>query len=105
MIAPQRACRPVRVQIGGCEEVILNFHSVNQFYTLIHFHFFEYFILFKSLLKLSSRDIPEEATMVDTVNVARQMARNANLGITDFYLVENLDGKVEFAGTMDLESL
>ena len=41
--------------------------------------------------------------MVDTVNVARQMARNANLGITDFYLVETLDGKVEFAGTMDLE--
>ena len=41
--------------------------------------------------------------MVDTLNVTRQMERNATLGISDFYLVEHLDGKVEFAGTMDLE--
>ena len=41
--------------------------------------------------------------MVDTLNVTRQMERNATLGISDFYRVEHLDGKVEFAGTMDLE--
>ena len=42
--------------------------------------------------------------MVDTLNVTRQMERNATLGISDFYLVEHLDGKVEFAGTMETKS-
>ena len=37
------------------------------------------------------------------MNVARQMQRNANLGICDFYLVEDQEGKVDFTGTMDLE--
>ena len=41
-------------------------------------------------------------SMVDTVNVTRQMERNANLGISDFFLVEHEDGKSEWAGTMDL---
>ena len=41
--------------------------------------------------------------MVDTVNVTRQMKRNANLGISDFYLVEDTEGKVDFTGTMDLD--
>ena len=41
--------------------------------------------------------------MVDTVNITRQMERNAHLGISDFYLVEDKDGKLDFAGTMDLE--
>ena len=41
--------------------------------------------------------------MVDTVNVTRQMQRNANLGISDFYLVEDTEGKVDFTGTMDLD--
>ena len=40
--------------------------------------------------------------MVDTVNVTRQMERNADLGISDFYLVEDQEGKVDFTGTMDL---
>ena len=41
--------------------------------------------------------------MVDTVNVTRQMQRNANLGNSDFYLVEDTEGKVDFTGTMDLD--
>ena len=40
--------------------------------------------------------------MVDTVNVTRQMERNADLGISNFYLVEDQEGKVDFTGTMDL---
>ena len=40
--------------------------------------------------------------MVDTVNITRQMERNANLGISDFYLVEDGEGKLDWTGTMDL---
>ena len=40
--------------------------------------------------------------MVDTVNISRQMERNANLGISDFYLVEDGEGKLDWTGTMDL---
>ena len=42
------------------------------------------------------------SSMVDTVNITRQMERNANLGILDFYLVEHEDGELGWAGTMDL---
>ena len=41
--------------------------------------------------------------MVDTVNITRQMERNAHHGISDLYLVEDKDGKLDFGGTMDLE--
>ena len=41
--------------------------------------------------------------MVDTVNITRQMERNAHLGISDFYLVEDKDCKLDFAGTMHLK--
>ena len=41
--------------------------------------------------------------MVDTVNITRQMERNAHHGISDFYLVEEKDGMLDFASTMDLE--
>ena len=68
-----------------------------------HFHFFEHFISFKSLLKLSSRDTERYRKMVDTVNITRQIERNVHLGISDFYLVEDKDGKLDFAGTMDLK--
>ena len=39
----------------------------------VHFHFFEHFISFKSLLKLSSRDTERYRKMVDTVNITGQM--------------------------------
>ena len=32
LLAPQRACRPVRVQTGGCAEVNSNFYYFNKFY-------------------------------------------------------------------------
>ena len=32
MLAPQRACRPVRVQVGGCAEVFRNFYEVDKYY-------------------------------------------------------------------------
>ena len=37
------------------------------------------------------------------MNITRQMERNAHLGVSNFYLVEDKDGKLDFAGTMDLE--
>ena len=37
------------------------------------------------------------------MNITRQMERNAHLGISDFYLVEDKDCKLDFAGTMDLK--
>ena len=40
---------------------------------------------------------------METVNITRQMERNAHLGISDVYLIEEKDGKLDFAGTMDLE--
>ena len=35
--------------------------------------------------------------------MTRQMERNAHLGISDFYSVEDKDSKLDFAGTMDLK--
>ena len=35
LLAPQRACRPVRVQTGGCAEVICNFYNVNKLWVSI----------------------------------------------------------------------
>ena len=32
VLAPQRACRPVRVQVGGCAEVFRNFYNVKKYY-------------------------------------------------------------------------
>ena len=40
--------------------------------------------------------------MVDTVNVTRQMQRNAEAGIADFYLHQHASGEVEWAGSMEL---
>ena len=37
------------------------------------------------------------------VDITRQIERNAHLGISDFYLVEDEDCKLDFAGTMDLK--
>ena len=70
---------------------------------IVHFHFLEHFISFKSLLKLSSRDTERYRKMVDTVNITWQLERNAHLGISDFYFVEDKDSKLDFAGTMDLK--
>lgn len=40
---------------------------------------------------------------MDTVNITRQLERNATLGIKDFFLNEHPDGEVEFAGPLSLE--
>ena len=37
------------------------------------------------------------------LDITRQMERNAHLGISDFYFVEDKGCKLDFAGTMDLE--
>ena len=37
------------------------------------------------------------------MNITRQMERNAHLGISNFYWVEDKDCKLDFAGTMHLK--
>ena len=66
----------------------------------VHFHFFKHFILKFAEAQFTRYTFSWK--MVDTVNVTRQMERNANLGISDFYLVEDQEGKVNYTGTMDL---
>ena len=43
--------------------------------------------------------------MVDTVNVSRQMERNKQLGVKDFYLVQLASGEVEFCGSIPFEKV
>ena len=69
-----------------------------------HFHFFWTILIY---LKVSISSIHkilplQRVIMVYTVNISRQMERNANLGISDFYLVEDGEGKLDWTGTMDL---
>ena len=69
-----------------------------------HFHFF-WTILIYLKVSISSvhKILPlQRVIMVDTVNILRQMEQNANLGISDFYLVEDGEGKLDWTGTMDL---
>ena len=63
----------------------------------VHFHFFKHFILKFAEAQFTRYTFSWK--MVDTVNVTRQMERNANLGISDFYLVEDQEGKVNYTGT------
>ena len=42
--------------------------------------------------------IQSSDNMVDTVNVSRQMERNKQLGVKDFYLVQLASGEGEFCG-------
>ena len=55
-----------------------------------HFHFYSF--------SKTSIAIQSWGTMVDTVNVSRQMERNKLLGVKDFYLVQLASGEVEFCG-------
>ena len=79
-------------KVGGCAEIIGNFYNVKNFMcTLSLFWTFHSKVCWSSV---------HGRKMVD---ITRQMERNAHLGISDFYLVEDKDGKLDFAGTMDLE--
>ena len=49
--------------------------------------------------------IQSSDNMVDTVNVSRQMERNKQLGVKDFYLVQLATGEVEFCGSLPLEKV
>ena len=55
-----------------------------------YFHFYSFS---KNSIAIQSSNI-----MVDTVNVSRQMERNKQLGVKDFYLVQLAGGEVEFSG-------
>ena len=59
----------------------------------VHFHFFEHFISFKSLLKLSSRQKDGGYHSTD----------GKKCSSWDLRLVEDKDCKLDFAGTMDLK--
>jgi len=59
----------------------------------VHLHFFENLIPKFAEFQFTRNTFSRK--MVDAVNVTRQMERNANLGISDFYLVEDQEGTEE----------
>ena len=92
MLALEITKQPVRVQKLAQESLCYIFFTVLNLYNIwkYHFHFYSFS---KISIVIQSSD-----NMVDTVNVSRQMERNKQLGVKDFYLVQLASGEVEFCG-------